>query len=49
MLIAFSPYSRLRPKLPAFASARPIIDGGIGVLNGASDGATGLAGIIGTI
>jgi hypothetical protein len=44
MLIAFSLYRLLRPKLPAFAS-----DGGIGVLNGALGGATGLAGIIGTI
>jgi uncharacterized membrane protein YfcA len=49
VLIAFSLFSLFRPKLPSFAGARPLADGGVGVLNGALGGATGLAGIVGTV
>lgn len=49
VLIVFSLYSLLRPKLPSFAGARPLADSGIGVINAALGGATGLAGIIGTV
>jgi uncharacterized protein len=49
VLIAFSLYSLLRPKLPLFAGSRPVSDGAVGVLNGALGGATGLAGIVATV
>ena len=49
VLVAFSSYSLIRPKLPSAGNAGPLIDGGIGVLKGALGGATGLAGIIMTI
>ena len=48
-LIAFSLYSLLKPTLPAVKGARPIADGGVGVLSGIVGGATGLAGILPTI
>jgi uncharacterized membrane protein YfcA len=49
VLVAFSLYSLIRPKLPSVSGARPLTDGTVGVLNGALEGATGFAGIILTI
>jgi uncharacterized protein len=46
LLIAFSLYNLLRPKMPEFANAGRLADGGVGVLNGFLGGATGLAGIL---
>ena len=49
VLIAFSLYSLLRPKLRPMADAGPLADGGAGVVSGIVGGATGLAGILPTI
>ena len=49
MLVAFSLYSLIRPKLPSASEVGRIADGAVGVLNGALGGATGFAGIILTI
>jgi uncharacterized protein len=49
VLVVFSLYSLTRPKLPSVAGAGRLADGGVGVVNGALGGATGLAGIILTI
>jgi uncharacterized membrane protein YfcA len=49
VLVAFSSCSLVRPKLPSAGRAGRLTDGGIGVLNDALGGATGLAGIILTI
>ena len=49
LLIAFSLYNLVRPKLPEMHDASPIADGGIGVLNGILGGATGLGGVVPTI
>jgi uncharacterized protein len=49
VLIAFSLYSLIRPKMPSAAEAARLTDGAVGVVNGALGGATGFAGIILTI
>jgi uncharacterized membrane protein YfcA len=49
LLIAFSLYNLLRPKMPVFKSPGAAADGGVGVLNGILAGATGLGGILPTI
>jgi len=49
VLIAFSLYSLIRPKLPSASGAGPVTDGMVGVINGALGGASGFAGIIMTI
>jgi uncharacterized membrane protein YfcA len=49
VLIAFSLYSLLRPKLMPMANAGPLSDGTAGVASGIVGGATGLAGILPTI
>ena len=46
VLIAFSLYSLLRPKLGSFANAGVLADGGVGIAGGIVGGATGLAGIV---
>jgi len=48
-LIAFSLHGLLKPALRAMPGARPLADGGIGVVGGVVGGATGLAGIVPTI
>jgi uncharacterized membrane protein YfcA len=45
LLVLFSIYSLVRPKLVAAHSAGAAADGAVGILNGAIGGATGLAGI----
>ena len=45
LLIVFSPYNLVRPKLPEFKRAGRAGDAAVGVLNGVIGGATGLAGI----
>lgn len=49
VLVAFSLYSLIRPKLPSASGAGRITDGMVGMINGALGGATGFAGIILTI
>jgi len=49
ILVLFSLYSLVRPKLPSAASAGPTADGAIGIANGVIGGATGLAGIVAVI
>jgi uncharacterized protein len=49
VLVAFSLYNLIRPKLPAASEAGRFTDGMVGTLNGALGGATGFAGIILTI
>lgn len=49
LLVAFSLYNLLRPKLPVLKSPGIAADGGVGVLNGVLAGATGLGGILPTI
>jgi uncharacterized membrane protein YfcA len=49
VLVAFSLYSLIRPKLPSASEAGRLTDGIVGVVNGALGGATGFAGIIMTI
>src|SRR5262249_5450481 len=49
ILVAFGAYNLIRPKLPSASGAGRLTDGGIGILNGALGGATGLAGIVLTI
>jgi uncharacterized protein len=49
VLVAFSLYSLIRPKLPSASDAGRLTDGMVGVVNGALGGATGFAGIIMTI
>jgi uncharacterized protein len=49
VLVAFSLYSLLRPKLRLMADAGPLADGAAGVASGIVGGATGLAGILPTI
>ena len=49
VLVAFSLYSLLRPKLRPIDKAGPLLDGGAGVASGIVGGATGLAGILPTI
>ena len=49
VLVAFSLYSLIRPKLPSASGAGRVSDGMIGIINGALGGATGFAGIILTI
>jgi len=49
ILVAFSSYSLIRPKLPSAGNANQLTDGGVGILNGILGGATGLAGIVLTI
>jgi uncharacterized membrane protein YfcA len=46
LLIAFSLYNLLRPKMPDFKGAGPVGDAGIGFLNGLLGGSTGLGGIL---
>jgi uncharacterized membrane protein YfcA len=49
VLVAFSLYSLIRPRLPSVSEAGRFTDGIIGTLNGALGGATGFAGIVLTI
>ena len=49
VLVAFSLYSLIRPKLPSASGAGRVSDGMVGIINGALGGATGFAGIILTI
>jgi uncharacterized membrane protein YfcA len=49
VLVAFSLYSLLRPKLRPIDKAGPLLDGGAGIASGIVGGATGLAGILPTI
>lgn len=49
VLVAFSLYSLMRPKLPPMTAAGAMADGGAGVMSGIVGGATGLAGILPTI
>lgn len=49
LLIAFSLYNFMRPALPAVRQAGAVLDGTVGVLNGALGGSTGLGGILPTI
>ncbi len=49
VLVAFSLYSLIRPKLPSASGAGRVTDGVVGMINGALGGATGFAGIILTI
>jgi uncharacterized membrane protein YfcA len=46
LLILFSLYNLMRPKMPSVAWAGNVGDGVIGVLNGVLGGSTGLAGIL---
>ncbi|MGZ5094756.1 MAG: sulfite exporter TauE/SafE family protein [Burkholderiales bacterium] len=46
LLILFSLFSLIRPKLPQVKPAGPALDTGVGVLNGVLGGSTGLAGIL---
>jgi uncharacterized protein len=46
LLILFSLYSLLRPKLPPIKDAGRVADVGVGLFNGVIGGATGLAGIL---
>ena len=45
VLVAFSLYSLIRPKLPSASGAGRVSDGMVGIINGALEGATGFAGI----
>jgi uncharacterized protein len=45
LLVAFSLYSLLQPKLPQVGAAGKLADGAVGALNGSIGGMTGLAGI----
>jgi len=49
LLIAFSLYNLLRPKMPNLSRAGRAADAGIGILNGVLGGATGLGGILPTM
>jgi uncharacterized protein len=49
VLVVFSLYSLARPKLPPVMARGKLADGIIGVLNGLTGGATGLAGIVVTV
>jgi len=49
LLIAFSLYNLLRPKMPDMKNVGRVADSGIGVLNGVLGGATGLGGILPTL
>jgi uncharacterized protein len=49
VLIIFSLYSLIRPKLASAAEAGRLADGIVGVVNGLVGGATGLAGIVATV
>src|SRR5450432_941558 len=49
LLIAFSLYNLLRPKMPDLKNVGQTADAGIGFLNGVLGGATGLGGILPTL
>jgi uncharacterized membrane protein YfcA len=49
LLVVFSLYNLVRPKLPEAKRAGPALDATIGVLNGVLGGSTGLGGILATI
>jgi uncharacterized membrane protein YfcA len=49
VLVTFSLYSLIRPRLPSASEAGRFTDGLMGTLNGALGGATGFAGIVLTI
>ena len=49
ILVIFSLYSLIRPKLASAIGAGKVSDGAVGVVNGVIGGATGLAGIIATV
>lgn len=49
VLVAFSLYSLIRPRLPTASEAGRFTDGIVGTLNGVLGGATGFAGIVLTI
>jgi len=49
LLISFSLYNLLRPKLPGIKRAGSLLDATVGVFNGLLAGSTGLGGILPTI
>jgi uncharacterized protein len=49
LLVVFSLYSLIRPKLGSVAGAGRVADGAVGIANGVIGGATGLAGIVATV
>lgn len=49
LLIAFSLYNLLRPKMPDLKGAGRVADAGIGFINGVLGGSTGLGGILPTL
>jgi uncharacterized protein len=49
LLVMFSLYSLLRPKLTDLSSVGRAADGAVGILNGVIGGATGLAGIVSVV
>jgi len=49
VLVLFSVYNLLQPKLPRVEHAGPLADGGVGFLSGVLGGATGLAGILAVV
>jgi uncharacterized membrane protein YfcA len=48
LLVLYSAYNLARPNIPPIKST-PVLDGGVGVLNGLLGGLTGLGGVISTI
>jgi uncharacterized membrane protein YfcA len=48
-LILYSLYALFRPAIPPVKTASPVVDAGVGFLNGVLGGITGLAGILVTI
>ncbi|MDP1581910.1 MAG: sulfite exporter TauE/SafE family protein [Bradyrhizobium sp.] len=49
LLILYSLYALFRPAIPPIRAASPVLDAGVGFLNGVLGGMTGLAGILVTI
>ena len=48
-LVLYSLYALFRPAIPPVKAASPVVDAGVGFLNGVLGGITGLAGILVTI
>ncbi len=48
-LVLYSLYALFRPAIPPIKAASPVLDAGVGFLNGVLGGMTGLAGILVTI
>ncbi len=48
-LVLYSLYALFRPAIPPVKAASPVLDAGVGFLNGVLGGMTGLAGILVTI